>query len=250
MSEKASRYLKIYANISRTRRGLIAPFANAFRDRLDHKARSLGQADRFGFFLPRAAELCGLTIGKSFTAMDLGAGDGWAMRCNLPDLRRIAVDAAPNFATSLAHQGIEFHAADLSRDRLPADDDSVDLIMMNHVIEHIADPSHVMQECARVLRPGGGLYLRTPNVQRVGQRFWDDYTHVKPYTVRSLPAMADAFGFSLRKILESDHARICLDMLTDGRFRRLLFIGGREIEAAFSLRCCKSTTGTADFSLT
>src|SRR5262249_9427522 len=150
-------------------------------------------------------------------------------------LKRIAVDAAANFAAELAREGIEFHVADISRDSLPADDSSIDLLMMNHVIEHVAEPTHLLSECARVLRKGGGLYLRTPDVERVGHRFWDDYTHVKPYTTRSLRALANAFGFELCKLLASDHTRICLDMLTDGRCQSLIFIGGKEIEAAFSL---------------
>jgi SAM-dependent methyltransferase len=38
---------------------------------------------------------------------------------------------------------------------LPLPDASVDLILMNDVMEHVVDPERVLAECARVLRPGG-----------------------------------------------------------------------------------------------
>jgi ubiquinone/menaquinone biosynthesis C-methylase UbiE len=50
--------------------------------------------------------------------------------------------------------------------KLPFDDESFDLVVSNHVVEHVGDRSaqddHIA-EIARVLRPGGSLYLATPN---------------------------------------------------------------------------------------
>lgn len=44
---------------------------------------------------------------------------------------------------------------------LPLESRSVDVIAMQHVVEHLGDPAVVMQECARVLRPGGRLVVQT-----------------------------------------------------------------------------------------
>jgi SAM-dependent methyltransferase len=230
----ADRYLKSYAAADRRRRGLIALPATWFRNVLDHKAIAQGQRNRFGLFLPRAAELCGLTLRDPFTVLELGAGDGWALRCEHHGLRKIAVDAAPVFKDALIRDGVEFHTADISQGRLPIDNNSVDLLMMNHVIEHVATPAHLLNECRRVLRAGGGLYIRTPNIERVGHGFWNDYTHCKPYTASSLASMASAFGFHRLALLASDHTRICLDLLTDGRLRSALFLNGKEVEAGFA----------------
>jgi len=46
----------------------------------------------------------------------------------------------------------------------PVDSASVDLLLSVSVLEHVADPEHFFAECARVLRPGGYLCLRTTNV--------------------------------------------------------------------------------------
>ncbi|HEC35639.1 MAG TPA: class I SAM-dependent methyltransferase [Anaerolineae bacterium] len=46
---------------------------------------------------------------------------------------------------------------------LPFSDESFDLVIMVEVIEHVPDKETLMAEVARVLRPGGLLYLTTPN---------------------------------------------------------------------------------------
>ncbi len=42
--------------------------------------------------------------------------------------------------------------------------DTFDLVTCWHVIEHVTDPRQVVREMYRVLRPGGWLFLATPNV--------------------------------------------------------------------------------------
>lgn len=46
---------------------------------------------------------------------------------------------------------------------IPMDTSSVDLVVSFETIEHIANPALFIQECARVLEPGGALIISTPN---------------------------------------------------------------------------------------
>jgi len=46
---------------------------------------------------------------------------------------------------------------------LPYADSSFDLIISCEALEHLLDPSAALREMARVCRPGGWLYLTTPN---------------------------------------------------------------------------------------
>lgn len=49
---------------------------------------------------------------------------------------------------------------------LPFNDESFDFVFFHHVLEHVADPERSVAEVARVLRPGGLMYLGTPNRHR------------------------------------------------------------------------------------
>ena len=60
---------------------------------------------------------------------------------------------------------------DLTR-RLPYEDGTWDLVLLTEVVEHLADPSGLLREVARILRPGGHLILTAPNIQRLHSRAW------------------------------------------------------------------------------
>ena len=53
---------------------------------------------------------------------------------------------------------VEFIVADITQ-RWPVDDASIDLISCNLVLEHIADPSHVFTQAARVLANDGRFFI-------------------------------------------------------------------------------------------
>jgi SAM-dependent methyltransferase len=68
------------------------------------------------------------------------------------------------FQSEMAERGIEVEDVDLERELLPHDDASFDRVVATEILEHLATPGLFLSECWRVLRPGGVLYVTTPNV--------------------------------------------------------------------------------------
>jgi SAM-dependent methyltransferase len=95
----------------------------------------------------------------------------------------------------LEYRGLDITDLNLATDRLPLPDGTVDIAIGLAIIEHIANPETFLSEIHRVLKPGGLIYLSTPNWQMDSRSFYDDPTHVKPYTPDSLETVLRLFGF-------------------------------------------------------
>jgi 2-polyprenyl-3-methyl-5-hydroxy-6-metoxy-1,4-benzoquinol methylase len=100
-------------------------------------------------------------------AVDVGCSAGFiADELALAGATTSGVDIdEPGLAKARARFGerVDFRLA--RGEDLPFDDGSVDLVVLNHIYEHVVDPEAVVAGIHRVLRPGGLLYLG------VGHRF-------------------------------------------------------------------------------
>jgi predicted SAM-dependent methyltransferase len=67
---------------------------------------------------------------------------------------------------------------DLNED-WPFDDESFDELLAMHVIEHLQDGVHFLNECWRLLKPGGTIHLETTDP--MGGYHWSDPTHIRGY---------------------------------------------------------------------
>lgn len=54
------------------------------------------------------------------------------------------------------------HVLDLTRDRYPFDDNTVDYVFSSHFLEHIGAPNHIFQEIGRICRDGAKIEIWTP----------------------------------------------------------------------------------------
>jgi 2-polyprenyl-3-methyl-5-hydroxy-6-metoxy-1,4-benzoquinol methylase len=109
-------------------------------------------------------------------------------------------DAEPALVEAARARGVEARLVDLDRAPLPWPDRAVDVVVAAEVIEHVVDTDHLLEEIARVLRPGGALVITTPNLASLENRLrlllgrypmWMDIGvggtgHVRYYTPRML----------------------------------------------------------------
>jgi len=112
--------------------------------------------------------LAPVTRGETF--MDLGCGGGMLMAaaCDLyPGLRVIGVDVSMTWLVVAQryvrdHGGEPILAAAMA-EALPFRDGSIPAVISLDVIEHVKDPDVYLAEIDRVVQPGGGVALSTPN---------------------------------------------------------------------------------------
>lgn len=71
-----------------------------------------------------------------------------------------------------------------------------DVIIMNHVIEHLNDPIEVLEQCHALLKPGGQLWIETPNIDSF------DYGRYK-HNWRGLVAPRHLVLFNQRSLSEA-----------------------------------------------
>jgi SAM-dependent methyltransferase len=90
--------------------------------------------------------------------------------------------------------GADVFCLDLSKDKLPLPDASLDVVTMNECIEHIPNHYHALEEVRRVLKPKGLLFVHTPILF---SRFLQDSTHVTFFTKDSLPFTVERAGFQV-----------------------------------------------------
>jgi len=104
-------------------------------------------------------------------ALDVGTGPGQIvvkLARRLPQWKFVGVDRSPGMIAqaqaNLACAGsdfagrVEFQVAD--GNRLPFPDSSLDLVLCNSVLHHLAEPEKLFSEIARLVNPGGAILLR------------------------------------------------------------------------------------------
>lgn len=138
------------------------------------------------------------------------------------------VDKPTDISSKLSSSlGLEVVGCDIEKDKLPFPDNSFDIILLNEVFEHLRiDLIFTMQEIHRVLKPGGKLWLSTPNLKSlkgiinfhvkseawsvVGEGLYAQYKslheqgfmgHVREYTSHEVTGFLKEVGFKPKEVI-------------------------------------------------
>jgi len=117
------------------------------------------------------ADLVGFDL-KFSQVLDLGCGDEFLK------------DALSE--ESAKYTGIDFDDCDFDSQNLPYSSETFDIIICLAVIEHLRNPFSFLREVYRVCKSDGIVFFSTPNWQFSYRDFFNDYTHVTPFTPKSL----------------------------------------------------------------
>jgi 2-polyprenyl-3-methyl-5-hydroxy-6-metoxy-1,4-benzoquinol methylase len=137
------------------------------------------------------------------TLLDVGCGDGYFLRfATEMGWKAEGVEPDPHAVKVARSRGLLVHEG--SPERLTDREMAYDVITLNHVIEHVHDPRNLLAVCFRLLRPGGLIWVETPNLQAVGHlRYGPDWRDLDPprhlilFNWDSLRAVLKKTGFTM-----------------------------------------------------
>ena len=86
-------------------------------------------------------------------------------------------------------------------DKINLADNSCDIVTAISLIEHIHQPKNFLSEVKRVLKKNKYFVIVTPDWSSNMKNFFDDPTHLHPYSRKSLKFLLESNGFRNIKIL-------------------------------------------------
>jgi SAM-dependent methyltransferase len=137
-----------------------------------------------------------------------------ALRNNLPHFSGVVLDVGcghkpyKSLLLSPPSRGSDYIGLDLPANpyglpdlkwdgrKIPLSDATVDSVLLTEVLEHCTQPSEVLKEIARVLKPGGFLFITVPFIWPIHDVPHDEYR----YTPFALRRLLDEAGFSNAEI--------------------------------------------------
>lgn len=138
--------------------------------------------------------------------LDVGCSSGAFLQiANSLGLNVEGVDPADKPVAYAKKLGLQVHLGHLEDVQFP--ENSFDAITLYEVIEHINNPAKILEECRRILRPGGALIIETGNTdswtRMVRGRDWDFFNlqllggHISFFNSKSIAVLAKNSGFEV-----------------------------------------------------
>lgn len=183
-------------------------------------------AERDRFLETVAEELAAIAALPPGRILDVGCGPGFLLSAVGEGWEKHGVEVSALAAEHARAHG-RIHNGLLAEAAYP--DGHFDVVVLHHVIEHVADPSALLREIRRVLAEDGLLILATPNfdsgcARRFGERYrlLHDKTHITLFSDDSMRRFLRDHGFRIER---SDYPYFETPYFTQENLLRLMDTG-------------------------
>ncbi|WP_289663963.1 class I SAM-dependent methyltransferase [Flavobacterium panacagri] len=150
--------------------------------------------------------------------LDIGAGTGdFLLTAKNNGWETIGVEPSERAKNSAKQKGISF-VEEISS----LENNSLDVITMWHVLEHVPDLEHQIQELKRLLKPTGTLIVAVPNYKSFDanhyETFWAAYDvpiHFWHFSKKSIQLLFEKVEMKLEKILPMKFDSFYVSLLSE-----------------------------------
>lgn len=138
--------------------------------------------------------------------LDVGCGSGeflsWATRAGW---KAFGLDPDPAAVWAARSKGLNVFCGTIEAVRA---DGPFDVVTLSHVLEHVHDPRSLLRGVYELLKPGGIVWVDTPNVGSYGHRFFgaawrglEPPRHLVLFNHRSLRRLLTEAGFVVERVV-------------------------------------------------
>lgn len=160
------------------------------------------------FLFPFSQYVRGIKIIPNGRYLDVGCGNGeflYMMKRINPSGEHYGVEPGNFNSEDIKAHGLKVIKGTLEEACYP--DNYFDIITLNHVFEHVNNPSETLKELKRILKPGGTLIIAVPNLNSLvykifGNYWWqlDTPRHLFTYSDTTLKQYTEKFNFKIEKM--------------------------------------------------
>ena len=158
-----------------------------------------------------AKRLLGLSKKRPLRLFDIGAGDCRRFKAmgSADEFKFSGIEMNRQMAQEGCKAGFDISSGTFEEFDTSGKAGTIDVLTINHVIEHVTDPYETMQKAHVLLAADGVFYGRTPKVTSLGHRlfgrYWGGYhfpRHLHLFSKESLELLLHKSGFREVEFLE------------------------------------------------